>query len=90
MYSGLDPTTPSFPFSISQCYCRPYFVIPFHLIAVHIIIIIIHSYNPNDVEVCVQKGDGHSGKRSHDESALFIPLTARTRPNRLSHLPGVI
>ena len=53
MYSGLDPNTPSFPFSISQCYCRPNFVIPFHLIAVHIIIIIIHSHYPNDVEVCV-------------------------------------
>ena len=58
MYSGFDPNTPSFPFFNSLCYCRPYFVIPFNLIAVHIIIIhiiiiIIHSYYPNVVFVCV-------------------------------------
>ena len=49
MYSGFDPNTPSFSFFNSQCYCRPYFVIPFNFIVVHIIIIhiiIIHSYYP--------------------------------------------
>ena len=40
MYSGFDPNTPSFSFFNSQCYCRPYFVIPFNVIAVHIIYII--------------------------------------------------
>jgi len=56
MYSGFDPNTPSFPFFNSQCYCRSYFVIPFNVIAVYIIfihIIIVHSYYPNVVFVCV-------------------------------------
>jgi len=70
MYSGFDPNTPSFPSFNSQFYCGPYFVIPFNLIVVHIL----------PVVVFVKKGDGHAGKRSHDESALFIPFNSADTP----------